>query len=244
MKNDYKVTDLCAAFSVSTSGYYAHLNRRLNPGLRAQEDAALTTQITAAHNRSHGTYGAPRIQAELRQPQDPVPSRKRIARLMREAHISGRARRRYKVKTTDSNHHGPIAPNRLENWTAPTHPNEIWRTDITYIETEEGWLYLCSNQDEYSRKQVGWAMSENIDTRLVLEALEMAKTQRKPAPGLIIHSDRGVQYTSEAYREKRKRNESHRQHEQESKLLRQRSDGIILEHAETGTSVPGKVRHA
>lgn len=202
MRNEYKVTDLCTALSVSTSGYYTHLYRQSHPSPRAQEDATLSERITAAFARSHGTYGAPRIQAELRKPDTPAPSRKRIARLMREASLNGRVRRRYKVKTTDSNHSNPIAPNRLKEKPKPTGPNQIWRTDITYIETEEGWLYLCNIQDEYSRKQVGWAMSENIDTALVLEALEMAKTQRKPTPGLIIHSDRGSQYASEAYRRK------------------------------------------
>jgi putative transposase len=202
MKNEYKIIDLCAALDVSTSGYYAHLHRQSHPGPRAQEDAALTEQITTTFARSHGTYGAPRIQAELRKPDTFTPSRKRIARLMRKARLSGRVRRRYKVKTTDSNHAGPIAPNHLKEKPKPTGPNQIWRTDITYIETDEGWLYLCSNQDEYSRKQIGWAMSEKIDTKLVLEALEMARSQRKPEVGLIIHSDRGVQYASEAYRAK------------------------------------------
>ena len=202
MKNDYPITELCVAFEVSPSGYYAHQQRQAHPGPRAQEDATLTTQITIAFARSHGTYGAPRIQAELRKPDTPEPSRKRIARLMREAHLSGRGRRRYKVKTTDSNHPGPIAANHLNGNPKPTGPNQIWRTDITYIETEESWLYLCSIQDEYSRKQVGWAMSEEIDTALVLEALAMAKATRKPQPGLIIHSDRGSQYASEAYRGK------------------------------------------
>jgi putative transposase len=200
MKNDYKITDLCAALGVSPSGYYAHQHRQTHPGPRACADAQLTRQITTAFARSHGTYGAPRIQAELRKPDTPAPSRKRIARLMRQARLSGRVRRRFRVKTTDSNHPGPIAPNHLKNAPVPTGPNQIWRTDITYIQTGEGWLYLCSIQDQYSRKQVGWAMSETIDTKLVLEALDMALTQRKPLPGLIIHSDRGVQYSSEAYR--------------------------------------------
>lgn len=202
MKNDHKITDLCDAFEVSASGYYAYEQRQKTPGPRAQADIALAQQITAAFARSHGTYGAPRIQNELRKPDTPTPSRKRIARLMRKARLSGRVRRRYKVKTTDSNHHGPIAPNLLKSRTAPTGPNQVWRTDITYIQTAENWLYLCSFQDEYSRRQVGWAMSEKIDTQLVLDALSMATRQRKPQPGLIIHSDRGSQYASEAYRQK------------------------------------------
>jgi putative transposase len=202
MKNDYKITELCAALDVSPSGYHAYHHRQAHPGPRAREDAALTTQITTAFARSHGTYGAPRIQAELRQPQQPLPSRKRIARLMREARLSGRVRRRYKVKTTDSHHPGPIAPNHLQAKPTPTGPDQIWRTDITYIETAESWLYLCSFQDEYSRQQVGWAMGEKIDTTLVLEALAMAQATRKPNAGLIIHSDRGSQYASEAYRQK------------------------------------------
>ena len=110
------------------------------------------------------------------------------------------ARHSYRVKTTDSNHSGPIAPHLLRDRPKPEQPNQIWRSDITYVQTGESWLYLCAFKDAYSRRQVGWAMSDKIDTTLVLNALNMALHQRRPPPGLIIHTDRGCQYASEAYR--------------------------------------------
>jgi transposase InsO family protein len=119
---------------------------------------------------------------------------------MQEAGLQGRSRRRYRVKTTDSRHDEPIAPNRLAACAAPTKPDEIWTTDITYIETAEGWLYLAGVLDLYSRRVVGWAMQSSLETTLPLAALQMALLHRKPAAGLVHHSDRGVQYASASYR--------------------------------------------
>jgi transposase InsO family protein len=200
MRDTHKICELCAVFGVKPSSYYAHLQAQANPGPRARANQQLKTQIAAAFHSSGQTYGAPRVQAELRTTNKPTPSRKRIARLMREQNLNARPRRRYRVKTTDSNHSGPIAPHLLHDHPKPDRPNQIWRSDITYIQTDEGWLYLCSFKDAYSRRQIGWAMSDKIDTTLVLNALHMAITQRRPTPGLIIHTDRGSQYASEDYR--------------------------------------------
>lgn len=200
MTDTYATDELCAAFEVPRSSYYAHRRTRQHPGARHQADAALKLQIAAAFEQSGRTYGAPRIQYELRTEGRPVPARKRIARLMRGLELNARPHRRYRLKTTDSNHSGPIAPNRLLGRPAPSRPDEVWRSDITYVHTGEGWLYLCSFKDAYSRRQIGWAMSAHIDTALVLNALHMATASRRPQPGLIVHTDRGSQYASAVYR--------------------------------------------
>jgi putative transposase len=127
--------------------------------------------------------------------------RNRIARLMRQQKLCGRVKGRFRVRTTDSNHDQPIAPNRLAELPAPTAADQIWLGDITYIPTGEGWLYLAGVMDRYSRRIVGWAMDQNIDTRLVLTAWEMAQKQRQPAPELVFHSDRGSQYASGDFRQ-------------------------------------------
>jgi transposase InsO family protein len=200
MTGTYKICELCTAFGVKRSSYYAHLHAQANPGPRARANEQLKVEVAEAFHRSSQTYGAPRLQAQLRTTGKPTPSRKRIARLMREQNLNARPRRRYRVRTTDSRHAGPIAAHLLKDKLGPDRPNKIWRSDITYIPTGESWLYLCSFKDAYSRAQVGWAMSDKIDTTLVLSALKMALDQRRPEPGLIIHTDRGSQYASEAYR--------------------------------------------
>jgi transposase InsO family protein len=124
-----------------------------------------------------------------------------IARLMRQEQLSGRVKGRFKVCTTDSNHDQPVARNRLAKLPAPTAPNQIWVGDITYIRTDEGWLYLAGVMDFYSRRIVGWAMDEHIDTPLILAAWNMAQTHRQPPPKLVFHSDRGSQYASKEYRQ-------------------------------------------
>jgi transposase InsO family protein len=149
--------------------------------------------------QSYGTYGVPRVHRALHERQEPV-SRKRVARLMRERGLRGCAPARRHVVTTDSGHDLPIAPNRLAQTPRPTRPNQVWVADITYIETGESWLYLAGVKDLYSRRLVGWAMSENIDTALVLAAWRHARDSRHPPAGLLFHSDRGVQYASAAFR--------------------------------------------
>jgi putative transposase len=199
LKTQHPIRSLCEAFEVSTSGYYGWFNRFAQPGPRALANALLVLQITRIHRASRATYGSPRIQQALLK-DGLTPGRNRIARLMRQERLCGRAKGRFKVRTTDSNHDQPIAPNRLPELPAPTAPNQIWVGDITYIHTDEGWLYLAGVMDCYSRRIVGWAMSRDIDTQLILAAWDMAQTQRQPASRLVFHSDRGCQYASSDFR--------------------------------------------
>lgn len=197
MSGEHPLKILCATLGVSRSGYYDWLER--GPSRRAQANADLRASIRELHAASLGTYGSPRIKRDLDRLGPPV-GQNRIARLMREERLQGRTRRRFRVHTTDSNHTEPIAPNLLAEASAPTGPDQAWASDITYIETAEGWLYLAGVLDLFSRRLVGWAMGSSLDTALPLAALRMALGQRQPAPGLIHHSDRGVQYASRAYR--------------------------------------------
>jgi len=199
MKDDYSILSLCRHLEVSPSGYYDWLKRLTCPGPRSVQNQALATAIDTLHARSRQTYGSPRIVQELRK-EGRHHGRNRIARLMRLGGLCGRQKGRYRVQTTDSNHDQPIAPNRLAQAPAATAPNQLWVADITYIQTQEGWLYLAAILDLYSRKIVGWAMSDRIDTALVLKALGMASLHRNPPRELLLHSDRGVQYASADYR--------------------------------------------
>ena len=190
MRNDHAIARLCENLQVSPSGFYDWDRRRLAPGFRTLEDQALAEQITAIHTESRQTYGSPRIAAELRA-RGQRHGRNRIARLMKGRH---------RVRTTDSNHGHPIAPNRLAEAPRTTAPNQIWVADITYIPTAEGWLYLAGVLDLHSRRIVGWAMGPAIDSALVLAALAMATLHRTPPPGLLFHTDRGVQYAAGNFR--------------------------------------------
>ena len=199
MKSAYPILALCEHLEVSPSGYYDWQNRRATPSPRAVANQTLAKQIKTIHVQSRRTYGSPRILLELRKKGNRH-GRNRVARIMQEEGLYGRQKGRYRVRTTDSNHDHPIAPNRLAQAPKPTAPNQIWVADITYIQTKEGWLYVAAILDLYSRKIVGWAMSTSIDTALVLKALAMALLQRNPPPDLLFHSDRGIQYASQDYR--------------------------------------------
>jgi transposase InsO family protein len=199
MKSDHAILLLCANLDVSPSGYYDWQMRRTTPGPRALQNQTLVKQIKGIHIQSRQTYGSPRIADALRK-QGARHGRNRIARLMREAGLCGRQKGRYRVQTTDSNHDQPIAPNLMAQAPAAAGPNQIWVGDITYIETQEGWLYLAAILDRYSRKIVGWAMSERINTALVLKAFDMALRHRQPTSQILFHSDRGGQYASADYR--------------------------------------------
>jgi transposase InsO family protein len=188
---------LCRVLKVSTSGFYAWCRRA--PSARAREDAALKVEIRAAHAASKKTYGSPRILEDLKANGRRV-GRKRVARLMREEGIEGQKKRRFRT-TTDSRHSHPVAPNHLQRNFSASAPNEIWVSDITYVWTGEGWMYLAAILDLFSRRIVGWAMDSRIDQGLALDALNMALTTRRPAAGLVHHSDRGVQYAGAAYQE-------------------------------------------
>ena len=196
-KASWPVEVLCETLKVSRSGYYAWSKRR-TPA-RTKADAALKAQITAVHAKSRSTYGSPRVHAELRSKGLSV-SRKRVERLMREEGIKARQKRRFR-RTTDSNHTHPIAPNVLEREFTAEAPNKVWVTDVTYIATDEGWLYLAAILDLFSRRVIGWATSATNDRLLALDALDRALRARKPRPGLLHHSDRGSPYASEDYRE-------------------------------------------
>jgi len=200
MKNDHPIEVLCKAFCVSRSGYYQWRERPNQPGPRAREDQELAEQIREVHQQSRGTYGTPRLHAELRE-RGCHHSRKRIDRIRRKLGLCGRQKRRYRPRTTEGNHAEPIAPNRLAKRPQVTRRDQVWVSDITYIETEAGWLYLAVIMDLYSRRIVGWAFAHHLGTELVAAALAMALVHRQPPEGLVHHSDRGVQYASGAYRQ-------------------------------------------
>jgi transposase InsO family protein len=172
---------------------------RLSPSARVKQDARLKVEIAASHSASRRTYGSPRILRDLREDGHEV-SRKRVARLMRELGLEGCRKRRFRP-TTDSQHRFPVAPNVLMRDFEVDTPNTAWATDITYLATLEGWLYLAVILDLFSRRIVGYAMSERIDRALVLEALGKALAQRPGVRDLVHHSDRGSQYASHDYRE-------------------------------------------
>jgi putative transposase len=192
----FPVGAMCRALGVSSSGYYEW--RRRLPAPRTTADAQLAVEIAAAHKRSRGTYGSPRVHAELRARGTRV-GRKRVERLMCENGLQARRKRRF-CHTTDSKHPGPIAPNILARRFDPAAPNQVWATDVTYVWTEEGWLYLAVILDLFGRRVVGWAGSATNDTALALAALGAALRLRHPPPGLVHHSDRGSPYASEDYR--------------------------------------------
>jgi transposase InsO family protein len=195
-KARWPVLVLCAVLGVSRAGYYAWKGR--GPSARARADADLGAEIEAAHARSRRTYGSPRVYRALKARGFRV-SRKRIERLMRERGIVARRKRRFR-KTTDSRHSFPIAPNTLNREFYAGAPNETWVTDVTCIWTLEGWLYLAAILDLCSRRVVGWAASASNDRQLALDAWSRACKSRRPAPGLLHHSDRGSPYASEDYR--------------------------------------------
>ena len=199
MNCDYPITLLCETLEVSRSGYHAWAG-----GHRARHqrrDAELLAHIRTAFAASRQTYGYPRMTVELREHGEPV-GKMRVARLMREDRLQGRQRRAFRPQTTQSNHDGPIAPNRLAEVKAITACDQVWQTDITYLPTRAGWLYLAVVIDAWSKRVLGWAFSASLETRFVVQALQMAIGRRggRCAPGLLLHSDRGVQYASERFR--------------------------------------------
>lgn len=188
---NYAVTTMCRVLELSTSGYYAWLARK--PSARAVEDAELTTQIQSAHQRSRGTYGAPRVRAELAASGRRVGC-KRVARLMRAAALRGVSRRR-SFTTTMRDERARPAPDLVNREFHAERPNQLWVADITYIPTWSGFLFLAVVLDVWSRRIVGWSMATHLRTELVLGALDMALEQRRPKE-VIHHSDQGTQYTS------------------------------------------------
>jgi putative transposase len=194
-KAQWPVRLLCQALEVSTAGYYAWQRRPVSARRRRRD--ALVVEIRAIHGEVKARYGSPRVHAELA-------ARGRdccvntVAKLMRDNGIAAKTARKFR-QTTDSNHDLPVAENLLDRRFDPESPNESWVADITYIPTREGWLYLAAVEDLYSRRVVGWSMADHMESRLVVDALELAVQRRLPEEGLLAHSDRGSQYASEHY---------------------------------------------
>jgi len=190
---------MCELLAVSRSGLHAAAQRESSE--RRLEEVEVVEQIRRAQIKHKGRYGRRRMTPEVSEALGRKINHKRIGRLMREHDLRSRKRRPFRVRTTDSKHPYPIAPNILERDFAATAPDQKWLTDMTYVPTAEGWLYLALVLDLFARKIVGWAMSERIDTALVLAAWNMALCHRQPPEGLLFHSDRGVQYASSDYRQ-------------------------------------------
>src|SRR2546423_4195714 len=194
-KQKFPIVVMCGVLAVSESGFYAW--RKRPSCRRTQEDAHLTQEIRQAFEEHQGRYGSPRLYRDLRD-EGITCSRKRVARLMRAEELSARSKRR-RVITTKRDETHPVALNLLNRDFHAEEPNKKWVTDITYIPTKQGWLYLAVILDLYSRMVVGWSTSGNCDEKLVEHALEQALARRRPKVGLLHHSDRGSQYTSHAY---------------------------------------------
>ena len=187
---------MCQVLEISASAYYEWQAEQ--ESAHAQRDGELRELVRAIFADSKGRYGAPRIQRALAKKGTRI-SRKRVARLMRELGIRAKSARKYKA-TTDSNHRLPVAPNLLERRFETEAPNRVWVSDITYLWTRQGWMYLAVIIDLFSRRIVGWGLQERMSASLVCESLDAAVRLRKPPPGLVFHSDRGSQYASKAFR--------------------------------------------
>jgi transposase InsO family protein len=192
----FPIVVLCRVMAVSPSGYYASQARSISQHTRRDEE--LSERIAAIHQTSKRRYGSPRVYEDLKADGERV-GRKRVARLMHEKRLVALTRRRFH-KTTDSKHTFPIAPNLLKRDFTAQGPDESWVTDITFLWTRQGWLYLAVILDLFSRRVVGWATSQNVDRHLALAALDMAFVKRCPGSGLVHHSDRGSTYASRDYR--------------------------------------------
>jgi len=187
---------MCRVLLVSRSGYYGW--RKRPPSRRQQRHKALVAKIRIAHQENRQLYGSPRVHRALLIDGESV-SRNTVAKLMREANIRAKRRRRFVPRTTDSTHQQPVARNILDRDFTVSEPNRKWAVDITYVPTDQGWLYLAAVLDLYSRKIVGWSMADHMESQLVIDALQMALHHRRPGEGLLHHSDRGVQYASDDY---------------------------------------------
>ena len=195
----YALSEMCPVLTVSISGYRAW--KRGGKADRSRlTDAQLLALIRAIHDELKGAYGSPRMVLELRA-RDFSASKTRVERLMREHGIRARHKRKFKV-TTDSKHKLPIAPNLLDRNFTPSAPNQVWTSDITYLWTDEGWLYLAIVLDLFNREVVGWSLKPRMTADIVTDALTMAWFRRKPAPGVLHHSDRGSQYASVDFQDK------------------------------------------
>lgn len=196
-KDVWPVAVQCHVLKVSRSGFYQWLQR--TPSRTVQKQLEIVHQIKQVHLTISQDYGSPRMHRELVE-RGVACCENTVAKLMRRERITARTRRRFKVITTDSNHSSPIAENHLNRQFVAEKPNQVWLTDFTYIATNAGVTYLCAVEDLCSRKIVGWAVSDTIDAQLACDALKQAIDLRNPNPGLVVHSDRGSQFASDAYR--------------------------------------------
>jgi transposase InsO family protein len=197
-QREFLVNVMCDVLQVSRSGYYAW--RRRTSSVAAERRASLTERIRQVHRQSRAVYGSPRVHRELLAA-DVRCSKNTVAKLMRGAGLRSKRRKRFRVRTTDSRHGHPIAPNRLNRAFCQLQPDRVWAADITYVTTAEGWLYLAVVIDLCTRKIVGWATSDSLAAELCVRALEMAVRERRPQHAVLHHSDRGVQYACDAYQE-------------------------------------------
>ena len=197
----FSLTEICDVLNVSVSGYRAW-KRGGAPNRKRLTDSQMLALIRAIHAELKGAYGSPRMVRELRV-RGFSASKERVERLMREHGIHARHKRRYKV-TTDSKHGLPVAENLLARNFTPTAPNQVWTSDITYLWTDEGWLYLAIVLDLFNREVVGWSLKSHMTSDIVRDALTMAWFRKRPAPGLMHHSDRGSQYASHVFQDRLK----------------------------------------
>lgn len=198
LSHQHSVSSICSALGVSRSGFYSWIKQ--TDSLRRREDRRLKVEIRSIFRESHQTYGSPRMRVELRD-RGFCCSRKRVARLMREEGLVARARKRYRT-TTQSAHRFAVAPNRLQRRFQVETPDAVWLGDITYIWTQEGWLFLAALMDLCTRRIVGWAVDERLTQGLTRRALNRAIETRQPAAGLLHHTDQGKQYAANDYRER------------------------------------------
>jgi putative transposase len=196
-KEAFPVVDMCRVLDVSKSGFYHWLKEPVGRRQRRREE--LGAEIKRVHDANRGVYGSPRVCAALRQEGHGV-CRKTVAKVMKSLGIRARTHRRFRVRTTDSSHDHPIAPNVLDRKFVAAGLDQVWLTDITYIHTGEGFLYLAGVMDLCSRRIIGWSMAEHLRAELVCDALNMALAARRPGADLLHHSDRGVQYACADYR--------------------------------------------
>jgi len=194
---EFRVSTMCRVLGVKASGYYTWRSRK--PSERTTENERLVAKIKALHDQSRGLYGSPKIYQSLRRDGEAV-NHKRVERLMKDHSIRAKRAKKFR-QTTDSRHALPVAENVLERNFTAAHPNAVWTTDITYIWTDEGWLYLTVFLDLYSRLVVGWAVSDSLTTRMVERAFMNAQGRRAMAVSPLVHSDRGCQFASAAFRE-------------------------------------------
>lgn len=196
---EYSVEETSTAYEVSSSGYFQWLQRSQQPSARQQENQRIVMDMKQIHSKKYRRYGSPKMTEVLR-PRGQIVNHKRVARLMRSNGLRGRCRKPFRPQTTDSSHGNPVAPNRLAEVREITAINQVWVSDITYISTEEGWLFLAAVMDLFSRHIVGWCIRDSQSSDLTIRAHEQALRKRRPEAGLLCHSDRGVQYTSQDHR--------------------------------------------